>query len=518
MWYLNRVDSVKALAKLLKEDRPDNPFREYEVIIAAGDGRESDNDDAANAKAFDRVKAAIAKHDKTITLTVGQLTVGVTIPEWSGVLMLCNMQSPSSYMQAAFRSQNPCTLTSDGQRFRKENAYLFDFDPARTLIIFDEFANNLSSETAGGRGTGEDRERNIRRLLNFFPVIGEDDEGKMVELDAKAVLSIPRKLKSQEVVRHGFMSNFLFQNISNIFGAPSAVQEIIQKLTPAQEDPKKNKRDSVEKIGEVSVDDNGEADVSKEIVIGRTQELFGPKVYETMRRDVTKAVEAVSGGTEEETKRQIRGVMDAVKRTVQENVVAPAVNNYDVKKSVKAKMERDTEREIEKKLTVIQDDYMQQSAVAKAELERAQAVAVTHEEVKAAQSAYQETMRDAMRALATAVETEVKRTIEEKPAELLEQLERHEAEEKKRGVEEGVRAHLRGFARTIPSFLMAYGNDGVTLANFDRHIEKEVFWEVTGITLDDFRFLRDGGDYTDSETGEVRHFAGHLFDEVVFND
>ena len=54
MWYLNRVDSVKALAKLLKEDTPDNPFREYEVVIASGDGRESDNDNAANAKAFDR--------------------------------------------------------------------------------------------------------------------------------------------------------------------------------------------------------------------------------------------------------------------------------------------------------------------------------------------------------------------------------------------------------------------------------------------------------------------------------
>ena len=213
-----------------------------------------------------------------------------------------------------------------------------------------------------------------------------------------------------------------------IFGAPSTVREIIQKLTPAQEDPKKNKRDNAEKIGEVSVDDNGEADVPKEIVIGRTQELFGQKFYETMRRDITKALEAVNGGAEEETKRQIRGVMDAVKRTVRENVVAPAVNNYDVKKNLKAKMERDTEREIETKLTVIQDDYMQQSAVAKEELERARAAGVTREEVKAAQSAYQETMRDAMRALATAVETEVKRTIEEKPAELVEQLERHEAE------------------------------------------------------------------------------------------
>ncbi len=114
-----------------------------------------------------------------------QHTVGITIPEWSGVLMLCNMQSPSSYMQAAFRAQNPCTYTdADGTRYRKETAYVFDFDPARTLIIFDEFANNLSPETVAGRGTGEDREKNIKRLLNFFPVLGEDDEGTMIELDA----------------------------------------------------------------------------------------------------------------------------------------------------------------------------------------------------------------------------------------------------------------------------------------------------------------------------------------------
>ena len=120
--------------------------------------------------------------------------------------------------------------------------------------------------------------------------------------------------------------------------------------------------------------------------------------------------------------------------------------------------------------------------------------------------------------MTNAVETEVKKTIEEKPAELVERLEQFEAEEKKRSVEEDVRAHLRGFARTIPSFLMAYGNDRLTLANFDRYTEPDVFHEVTGITLENFRFLRDGGEYTDSETGETRHFAGHLFDEVVFND
>ncbi len=54
----------------------------------------------------------------------------------------------------------------------------------------------------------------------------------MVELDAEKVLSIPRKIRSTEVVNHGFMSNYLFQNISNIFGAPQAVVDIITKFTP----------------------------------------------------------------------------------------------------------------------------------------------------------------------------------------------------------------------------------------------------------------------------------------------
>ena len=269
MWYLNRVASAKALEKLLREDEV---FHEYRVVLAAGDGR--GDEDEQTAKAFDKVKDAIANYEKTITLTVGQLTVGVTVPEWSGVLMLCNMKSPSSYMQAAFRAQNPCILTRDGQRFRKETAYVFDFDPARTLIIFDEFANNLSVDTVGGRGTSDSRKVNIKRLLNFFPVLGEDTEGKMTELDAAAVLSIPRRLKSQEVVRRGFMSNFLFQNISNVFGAPAIVREIVEKLTPAHEEGKKIDREKLSGMDKVSVDENGEVEVPSEIVIGKTQDLF----------------------------------------------------------------------------------------------------------------------------------------------------------------------------------------------------------------------------------------------------
>ena len=178
------------------------------MVLAAGDGRLSEEAETVNS--YKKVTDAISRHTKTITLSVGQLTTGVNIPEWSGVLMLSNMKSPSLYMQAAFRAQNPCDITRDGQRFRKENAYVFDFDPARTLVIFDDFANNLRHEYATGGGSPANREENIRRLLNFFPVIAEDEEGKMVELDARAVLSIPRSIKSQEVVNRGFLCNFLF--------------------------------------------------------------------------------------------------------------------------------------------------------------------------------------------------------------------------------------------------------------------------------------------------------------------
>ncbi|MDK4605723.1 hypothetical protein QG044_11345, partial [Kingella kingae] len=72
------------------------------------------------------------------------------------------------------------------------------------LIIYDEFANDLSSDTSNGKGTSETRSQNIQQLLNFFPVIGEDSNGKMVELDVNQIMTIPKMLKANEVVRRGF--------------------------------------------------------------------------------------------------------------------------------------------------------------------------------------------------------------------------------------------------------------------------------------------------------------------------
>ena len=514
LWLLNRVASAKALAKLLKKDPV---FCEYEIVLAAGDGK-LDDEEAAD-EAFDRVKNAIASHDKTITLSVGQLTVGVTIPEWSGVLMLCNLQSPSSYMQAAFRAQNPCIITKNGQRMRKETAYVFDFDPARTLIIFDEFANNLKPETANGSGTGDDRKQNIRRLLNFFPVLGEDDEGRMVELNAAQVLSIPRRLKSQEVVRHGFMSNFLFRNISNVFGAPGIVKEIVEKLTPAHEDPKKRDQENLQHISDVTVDENGEVDIPNEIVIGKAQGLFGEKHFEELTAGFEEQIfHLTESGGSDAVKQSVHKLADAFKEKIKQEVIAPVANAYEVKKGTQNRLERQIDQEINRKFEEISGDYAQQENIAKAELERERTEAETEAQVREAEQKYESSIQEAMQAMQQAVQNTMQDTIQNKPTELIERMEKHKAEEEKKSVEDSVRAHLRGFARTIPSFIMAYGDGHLTLQNFDEYTEEDVFEEVTGITEADFRFLRDGGEYTDPNTGNIEYFGGHLFDETVFND
>ena len=517
MWYLNRVASAKALHKLMREDEELKPlFDEYEIVLAAGDGRLTEEEETK--RSYDKVKEAIAAHEKTITLTVGQLTVGVTIPEWSGVFMLCNMQSPSSYMQAAFRAQNPYRFQgADGRRYRKERAYLFDFDPARTLIIYDQFANNLIRETATG-GTTEDREKNIKRLLNFFPVLGEDDEGRMVELDAAQVLTIPRKLKSAEVVRHGFMSNFLFANISGIFGAAGFVREIIEKLTPAHEEGGKSDKDKLDAISTVKVDDEGNAVPDEDIVIGKTQELFGDKIYETIPADVEKAVSTVAESKPDEVERHVKALTDSVKGKVAQEIIAPIADSYGMTQKAKKRMEEQAGKEIEVAMSRAKDDFDQQKRIAQAALDAKRKSAETEQEVKKAESEFAADMQDALKALTQTVTETVQKTLQEKPKELVERLEQKKEEDKKKTVEDEIRAHLRGFARTIPSFIMAYGDENLTLANFDDYTEDAVFLEVTGISEEEFRFLRDGGNKLNPETGLIEHFDGHLFDEGVFND
>ena len=512
-WLLNRVDSAKALAKKLAAHPV---FGQYKIVPAVGDGKMDDADETA--KSFDRVKDAIAHYEKTITLSVGQLTTGVTIPEWTAVLMLSSIKSPALYMQAAFRAQNPCLFQSGSQCYRKENAYVFDFDPARTLMIFEKFANDLSEDTSDGRGDSSTRKEHIRELLNFFPVIGEDERGEMVELDAERVLSIPRKIRCQEVVRRGFMSDFLFQNISNVFHAPQAVLDILQQL-PAVE-KSSNQPPMTPAMGDaLSVDDNGDVTLTDEYVIGRAADVFGDRIYEDMGERLKNAITDI----ETQHPAQADAALQKLKEAFHSQAVVPIIEAAHTQYGGDMKVAE--QKRLDRKLTVeadglvgraygdfsIKQKTLEQERRDKLGASRPEEAAAINRHFDAKQQEVsdelRQTLTDAVDSFVQTAGQEVVRTVETQKNEAV-----------KNSIEDGIRDHLRGFSRTIPSFLMAYGSDGVALESFDTIIPDQVFLDVTSITLADFRFLRDGGAYIDPETGEECFFQGRLFDPVVFND
>jgi superfamily II DNA or RNA helicase len=540
-WLLNRVASAKALAKKLALHPV---FKDYEVILAAGDGKLDDDDE--NEKAFDRVTKAIKTYDKTITLSVGQLTTGVTIPEWTAVLMLSNMASPALYMQAAFRAQNPCLFHDvQGNSYRKKNAYVFDFDPARTLTIFEKFANDLIPETSGDKGDFDQRKEHVRELLNFFPVYGEDDQGSMIELDAESVLTIPRHIHAKEVVERGFMSNFLFANVSGIFGAPKEIIDIINNMQ-ALEEPKKLDPADVDEhtADELDLNDNGEVEIPREQVIGTASELFGDKVYSDVDDRLTQAVNDIKEQyvkNPDPKRDELADLREKFSKPIASTLMETARAQYgsELKKSTQNQLERKIQETTD---TVVNREYgdytirdhqlekerndkiaaAQKSGASMSDISR-----LDEEYEKRRNEGYQQMVENIHKKLNS--EDTVKKAAET----IVETVETEKRNNEKDSIEGSIRDHLRGFSRTIPAFLMAYGDENTTLSNFDSLVPADIFWEVTvnpqngvGVSLDQFRMLRDGGDYyqKDADGNEIRddahkkHFDGHLFDEVVFND
>ena len=512
-WLLDRVDSAKALAEKLN----DHPiFKDYEIILAAGDGRL--NEDEEIKKSYDKVIEAIDQYDKTITLSVGQLTTGITIPEWTAVLMLSNVKSPSLYMQAAFRAQNPCLFKTANGHARKENSYVFDFDPARTLTIFEEFANDLSSKTSGGRGDLETRKEQIRELLNFFPVIGEDENGELIELDAEKVLTIPRKIRSVEVVRRGFMSNFLFQNIAQVFGAPKVVLDILNSFDPVNE-PTQTVSHSENIREELSLNDEGEVDVSDEMVIGITQDIFGDRIYAPTEEIDTSIQNMIE--TPSRSKSIIRNLKSNAHEHITNTMLHEAQEAYgsELSTSIKRRLESQINDHADKLIDKSFTNFSIDKQIA--EDEKKEALHTRHETGRTTEEIEQEfnqKIETLTKDFNDTLQSELNELVHESKIEVVKTIETNQREQEKSKLEENIRDHLRGFSRTIPSFLMAYGNPSVTLATFDTIIPDLVFQEVTSITLDQFRFLRDGGIYDDPDTGEKKHFVGQLFDPVVFDD
>ena len=496
-WLLNRVASAKALEKLLRKHEV---FKDYKVILAAGDGKNGDDIDVvAVGKSLDKVRSAIAEAEtngsKTITLSVGQLTTGVTVPEWTAVIMLSNLSSPAQYMQAAFRSQNPCTFERGGHVYQKQNAYIFDFAPERTLTIFDAFANNLHPNPSGDPQV---RRENIRTLLNFFPVLGEDAEGRMIELDASQVLTFPQVFKAREVVRRGFLSNLLFTNVAGIFRYSEHVKEILDKLPTAKQGKTKHGGPIEIPVPPPVTDKDGNVQVDVETVIN-------PKVAE-----LGKPVWSIEDIPPAEPDAPVAATATAIAKAVTEQSRSKREELREQYGLTKAQIERDEKRTEQVIKDQVERAYTEHNIASK-HLEDELKSAATEAEA----DAVQDKKAEQDKAFQENILAIVSRTMEEIVPEVVTREETKKEQKRADKTMDDARSHLRGFARTIPMFLMAYGDRNVRLSNFDDYTPDDVFEEITGITEAEFRLLRDGQEVTE-ENGTVTTIPG-LFDEAVFD-
>ena len=467
-WYVgNRVESVKALEQLLKKDPV---FKDYAIIVAAGNGQTFDeevDDIKGNESSFDKVKKAIKENPKTITLSCGQLTTGVTVKEWTAVLMLTDIKSPSLYMQAAFRAQNPYKEMRNGELYMKKSAYLFDFAPTRVLEIYDQFANGLNPKAVKGEVTEKERKENIQELLNFFPVISEDVNGEMIELDAEKVLTFPNALAASEIVNARFMTNLLFNDsLKGVFNFPKEVEDILNKMPE-----EKNKRTQLTK-NTLDLDDARKVNDNKVAKINENTEIIlGEKIFKTN-------TERVVDNLLEQNKEQISP--EELVLTFSQ-VSEPLIAKYkEVYKTTQAET-NEAAKQIEEKVKLVAEEF--NSAEIKDSIELKQKL------------------------IAILEEDFVRNKVTQKEEAVIEKVQKTKEDE--------IRDRLRSFTRTIPMFIMANASkDEITIDNFDLEITDVDFLDLTSITKEEFHKLRDGFDY--EENGVRKTFQG-VFNKYRFN-
>lgn len=182
-WFLPNVAACYAMRNML-EDRQNAFFHEFNVVVAAGTKA------GIGAAALPPVEKAIGGKQgdplksKSITLSCGKLTTGVTVRPWTGLFMLRKCSSPETYFQSCFRVQSPWTVPDEqgGQTIVKPECYVFDFAPNRALRQIADYGSRLATDDA----TPEQR---VAELVNFLPVLAYDGTS-MRQLDAAAILDI----------------------------------------------------------------------------------------------------------------------------------------------------------------------------------------------------------------------------------------------------------------------------------------------------------------------------------------
>ena len=179
VWYLPSVASCFAMGNLLTSNA-NKFFNDYKIIVCAGTKA------GIGIDALPPVKAAMDDplKTKTITLSCGKLMTGVTVRPWSGIFMLCNMKSPETYFQSAFRVQSPWTTVDDKGKtvIIKDECYVFDFALNRALRQISDYSCRLNTKDTNPQEKVED-------FMKFLPVLAFDGSSMNV-ISAQDVLDI----------------------------------------------------------------------------------------------------------------------------------------------------------------------------------------------------------------------------------------------------------------------------------------------------------------------------------------
>ena len=228
LWFLPNVASCFAMKNLLEEFQ-NTFYRDYRVIVCAG------TQAGIGQQALPPVENAMAHpdplHCKTITLTCGKLTTGVTVRPWTGIFMLRDTSSPETYFQSAFRVQSPWTITnSDGLHpnqveILKKVCYVFDFAPNRALRKVSEYSCQLNVEEGNP-------EKCVDDFIKFLPVLCYEN-GVMKQLSASDVLDMAMNNTSATLLARRWESallvnvdNFTLQRLMNNKEAMDALMKI----------------------------------------------------------------------------------------------------------------------------------------------------------------------------------------------------------------------------------------------------------------------------------------------------
>lgn len=228
-WLVPGVKEARALSALLRM----HPFfSSYRVVNVAGDGDAEEQYDVA----LNKVRTAIKEKDRTITISCGRLTTGITVKEWTAVMVLSGSASTSvnGYMQTIFRVQSPGVI--DGKR--KEECYVFDFAPDRTLKVIGE-VHKLSAKS----GTGEEAQRAaLGEFLNFCPVIAVEGT-EMHFYDVPDLMRQIKRVSVDSAINSGFDDNTIYLSDAGL-DRSDIDREILRKLSNVVAPKKRGQRET----------------------------------------------------------------------------------------------------------------------------------------------------------------------------------------------------------------------------------------------------------------------------------